>query len=314
VLGISIFCLANQNSATFTNIFGGASGDEGLGLFSWCMDWQYISGGFSPLYFPMDSLISQGLGICGCIVVFTAAFYGNLWDAQNLPFLSQEIFSNTSNATNPVLWNQTAVIGADNKIDKAALDIQGLPLFATTYAINILVTNMSTTAAFTHLCLWYWTDMKAAFAIFTPTSLRRLFDFRNWSLDFFRKSSVPEENQEHYDPHYKLMMAYKAVPNWWFGIVLLLSFIIAMTILYTGNSTLPWWGFIVAMIIGYVFLVFFGAMQAITGISWLVQPIVQMIGGYIQPGNPVANMYFSLYVSYPNPPTTLILVYFLSTF
>jgi hypothetical protein len=83
-----------------------------------------------------------------------------------------------------------------------------------------------------------------------------------------------------------------------------------MTILYTGNSTLPWWGFIVAMIIGYVFLTFFGAMQAITGIQWLVQPIVQMIGGYIQPGNPVANMYFSLYVSCPNPPTTLILVYF----
>ena len=245
----------------------------------------------------MDSLISQGIGVCGCVVVFTAAYYCNLWDAQNFPFLSQEIFSGASNATNPIPWNQTAVIGPDNRIDPVALEAQGLPYFATTYAINILVTNMSTTATFTHLFLWYWSDMKAAFSVFTPAGFRDLIDYQNWSLAFWRNSAVPEENQDHYDPHYKLMLAYKAVPNWWFVCVLLLSFTIAMAILYTGHSTLPWWGFIIAMIIGYIFLIFFGAMQAITGIQWLVQPIVQMIGGYIQPGNPVSNMFFSLYVS-----------------
>lgn len=287
----------------FTNVFGGASGDEGLGLFSWCMDWQYISGGYSPLYFPMDSLISQGIGICGCIVLFSAAYYGNLWNAKNLPFLSQEIFSETSNDSNPVAWNQNAVIGPDNRIDTEALKSLGLPYFATSYAINILVTNMSTTATFVHLFLWYWDDMKSAFAMLTPSSLRRTFDFKNWSLAFCRNSDVPDENQDHYDPHYKLIMAYKAVPDWWFGCVLLLSFVISMSIIYTGHSTLPWWGLIVAMLIGYVFLIFFGAMQAITGIQWLVQPVVQMIGGYIQPGNPVSNMFFALYVSrnFPRP-------------
>jgi len=99
------------------------------------------------------------------------------------------------------------------------------------------------------------------------------------------------------------MMAYKAVPGWWFGCVLLLSFVIAMTLLYTGHTTLPWWGFVVAMLIGYVFLIFLGAIMAISGVQWLVQPIVQMIGGYIQPGNPVANMYFSLYVRHHLIPT-----------
>jgi purine-cytosine permease-like protein len=76
-----------------------------------------------------------------------------------------------------------------------------------------------------------------------------------------------------------------------------------MTLLYTGHTTLPWWGFVVAMLIGYVFLIFLVAIMAISGVQWLVQPIVQMIGGYIQPGNPVADMYFSLYVRHHPIPT-----------
>ena len=31
--GISVFCLANRTSRVFTNVFGGAEGNEGLGLF-----------------------------------------------------------------------------------------------------------------------------------------------------------------------------------------------------------------------------------------------------------------------------------------
>lgn len=34
--------------------------------------------------------------------------------------------------TNPIEWNQTAVTGSDNRIDPAALAIEGLPYFATT--------------------------------------------------------------------------------------------------------------------------------------------------------------------------------------
>ena len=45
--GFSIFCLASQKASAatvdvFTNIFGGASSNEGLGLFNLSLDWQYI--------------------------------------------------------------------------------------------------------------------------------------------------------------------------------------------------------------------------------------------------------------------------------
>jgi len=46
--GVSIFCLAKQDSLVFTNLFGGASGNEGLGFLSLCFDWNYIAGLWSP--------------------------------------------------------------------------------------------------------------------------------------------------------------------------------------------------------------------------------------------------------------------------
>lgn len=63
--GISIFCLAQQHSATFTYLFGGANGNEGLGFLSWCMDWQYV--GTSEMVLPMNTLVNQLIGYCGYV-------------------------------------------------------------------------------------------------------------------------------------------------------------------------------------------------------------------------------------------------------
>ena len=46
--GVSIVCLATQHSPAniqnvITNLFGGTDGNEGLGLFSFGFDWQYIT-------------------------------------------------------------------------------------------------------------------------------------------------------------------------------------------------------------------------------------------------------------------------------
>ncbi|OJA09004.1 hypothetical protein AZE42_11541 [Rhizopogon vesiculosus] len=69
-----------------------------------------------------------------------------------------------------------------------------------------------------------------------------------------------------------------------------MSFTIALVILYNTNSTLPWWGFIVSLLLATISILFFGAIYAITGIQILIQTFVQMIGGYLHPGKPVANM------------------------
>ncbi len=75
--------------------------------------------------------------------------------------------------------------------------------------------------------------------------------------------------EDHYDPHYELMLNYEECPNWWFGAALLFSTVVALICMYLGASSFPWWGLLVAMLVAYVFLLFWASMQAITGIGFV---------------------------------------------
>jgi len=55
------------------------------------------------------------------------------------------------------------------------------------------------------------------------------------------------------------------------------------------------WGVIVAILLATVAILFLGAFTAMTGITFSIQPFFQMIGGFLHPGKPMANMYFVLY-------------------
>lgn len=80
--GVSVFCLANRKSMLFTNIFGGSNGNEGLGLLSISLDWQYI--GSSAMWLPLQTLCNNVVGYFLCIAVFIGVYYGNIWNAKKV--------------------------------------------------------------------------------------------------------------------------------------------------------------------------------------------------------------------------------------
>ena len=88
--GVSIFCLANNHSPIFRNVFGGASNNEGMGLLSWCFDWNLI--GSECLYNPLWLQLNQNIGIFLTYILMAGVYYGNLWRAKDFPFMSQAIF------------------------------------------------------------------------------------------------------------------------------------------------------------------------------------------------------------------------------
>ncbi|KAG1875141.1 OPT oligopeptide transporter protein-domain-containing protein [Suillus tomentosus] len=284
--GVSIFCLAAPNNAAVSRVFGGSNGNEGLGLLSLCFDWQYISGGSNPMTIPLKAQFSSFIGYILCTVVFVAVFYNNIWESRNLPFLAQLLFYE-----NGTVYDQTLIMNSNYEVDPTLVAEQGLPFYAGTWIVNLLSTNLALAATFTHLLLWNKDDLSAAWTwinMDTLRSWRANFDWKFWKHSGERE--VPA-NTEDLDPHYREMLKYPDAPNSWYFLTFVLSFIVGLVVIYETNSTLPWWGFVIAVFLGAVCILFCGALGAITGIETLVQ----MIAGYLHNGRPMANMFFVLY-------------------
>ncbi|OZJ06026.1 hypothetical protein BZG36_01102 [Bifiguratus adelaidae] len=207
--------------------------------------------------------------------MFTWVYYSDLWNAKSFPFLSQELWLNEPYSTfyNATPYNQSMILDANNQVNLTALEQYGLPWYSTTYVMYILVGNLATTATITHVALYHgkaiWGTLKA---------IRR-----------------GKSHQGVNDIHYQMMQKYKEVPFWWYGILFIITFAVGMGLIYAGNSHLPWWGFIVAIILSFVLTLFMGLMYSTTGFPMSTQNVVQLLGGYILPRNPVANMWFTLY-------------------
>ncbi|KAG1802883.1 OPT oligopeptide transporter protein-domain-containing protein [Suillus plorans] len=288
--GFSIICLAAPNNAAVSRVFGGSNGNEGLGLLSICFDWQYISGGVNPMTIPLKAQLSNFLGYILCMVVFSAVYYNNIWKAQNFPFLSQLLFYE-----NGTQYDQTLILNANYEVDPTLLAEQGLPYYSSTWIVYLLTSNLGLAATFTHLLLWNRDDLRSAWSWMTPSGIKQMwanFDWKFWKADGMRKQDVDDEN---IDPHYKQMLKYPDAPNSWYFVVFLVSFIVSLVVIYKSNSTLPWWGFVISLMLATISILFFGALGAITGFGLIIQPFIQMIGGYLHSGKPVANMYFVLY-------------------
>ncbi|KAJ7107983.1 peptide transporter MTD1 [Mycena crocata] len=263
--GISVFCLAKRDSAWFTRIFGGAAGNEGLGVFALCMDWNYNGGGsLGALFTPLSTQLSLYFGVLICIISFCAVYANNVWNAQNFPWLSQELFYENGTA-----YDQLSILDDNFRLDEAALEVQGLPWFATSNVLYKIGVNLSIGATITHVFLWYRKDI----------------------IHVIRRYRAGDS----YDPHLAKMKVYPEVPMWWYITVFIGSFAMAMATIYAGHSNMPGWGLVVGILISAIFLPFVVTVHAITGFTANMQNLVQIIGASIMPGSPQTNMYFTLY-------------------
>jgi len=235
--------------------------------------------------------------------IFIGLYYGNIWNALQFPFLSQQLFSPASNETLFDVYNQSAILDKNFELDPAALGVQGLPSFAATNASYLLTTNLCVTATLVHIYLYHREAVTSVFTGWRRPDLgavkQRLVNPRTW----FRSSpaqavatgGMSEEKLAQLDPHYRQMLAYKEVPTWWYLTILVVSTFTALGCIYSLNSTLPWWGFLIATLLSFGATLFFGSLNGLIGFFTPITSVIQLIGGYLHPGQPVANMYFVLF-------------------
>ncbi|QRV86418.1 OPT oligopeptide transporter protein [Ceratobasidium sp. AG-Ba] len=265
--GVSVFCLASQKAPgkvreVFTNIFGGISGNEGLGLLSLSFDWQYITS--STMSLPLIQQGNSWIGYAICYVAILAIYYTNTWDAKSFPMLSTSIFGMDGKR-----YNQTAVFGPTFTLNHTALEQHGLPHLTGSGAWGNMTACWSIGGLIAH-CLWFW---------------------RGYVVDSFkqaRKGTQP-------DRHWVAMQRYKEAPWWWYLLLLLLSFFAGLIVIFKGNTTLPWWGYVLSLLVGSFIAPFSNLLYARLGNGIATNQLMKMVAGAAHPGKPVANLYFSMW-------------------
>ncbi|KAH7872644.1 OPT oligopeptide transporter [Lentinula edodes] len=271
--GVSIFCLVDNSSGTFRNIFGGASNNEGMGLLAVCFDWNLI--GSPCLYTPLWTQLNQNIGICLTYILMSAVYYGNIWQGKRFPFMSQAIFDINGNQ-----YNQTAIL-TNNKFDPAKFEQIGPAYFSSTNALYFITANLAMGATLVHVVLFYHDQLMPFIRAFNP-----------WN----KTVSVV------HDEHYIVMKRYDKVPKWWFLCLLVIAYSISQATDYTGNSHFTWWQLTVILVISLVFTMAYCTTSAILGFaqfSTQLDGFYSMIASYMVPGDPIANMYAALYGSQP---------------
>lgn len=184
------------------------------------------------------------LGIIGCYCLFMGVYYGNVWRSFDFPFLSQELFDGASNSTNFVSWDQTLVLNENFEIDQAKLSEVGIPYLTGSYISYLITSNMGLTAALVHMMLWNYDDVKMGWAWASPRNLKKVLQPSFWK--FWEGQETPEQrfarkqNDPELDPHYKLMMrnGYKETPLWWWGALLIISWVVGLACLYVMKVSL----------------------------------------------------------------------------
>ncbi|KAH9983191.1 OPT oligopeptide transporter protein-domain-containing protein [Russula compacta] len=266
--GFNIFCLASQHAPpgvqdVFTNIFGGADSNEGLGLFSLSFDWQYIGSGFMSL--PLLQQVNAWVGLFFSYIAIAAIYYSNIWNSKSFPMLSTSLFS-----SNGSIYNQRAVFTGPNfQLNRTALDEIGLPALTGSNAWLGLMSSLSIGGLIAH-CIFFW---------------------RPYVLASFKHS----RDKTQPDPHWIAMQKYEEAPWWWYLILLALAFFAGLISVLRGETTLPVWSYIVALISGIIVTPFSTLLFARMGTGIATNQLFKMIAGAINPGRPVANLYFSMW-------------------
>jgi hypothetical protein len=235
--------LADQHSLVFTNLFGGAQGNEGMGLFSISFDWNYIAGFGSPLWLPLQTQLNSMIGYFGGIALSIGLYYSNTWRSKDFPFMSQLLFDGSSNATQWNTYNQTTIFNPDFTINNDLVEAQGIPYLTGTYIAYLITSNAGLTATIVHMFLWNYNEIKLGWAWITPSNLKKALKpstYMFWKSNGHRTPAEKERilNDPSLDPHYKVMVDYEETPTSWYAAAFVASWVTGITCLYVMKVSL----------------------------------------------------------------------------
>ncbi|KAK4243546.1 OPT oligopeptide transporter [Corynascus novoguineensis] len=262
---ISIPCLAamratGEKAKVLTNLFGGSLNNEGLGLFSLSLDWQYLTSFNTSLPLPLQAHVAVGYLVC--FAAMLGIYYTNAWDAKSYPFMSTRLQSQDGGSY------PTTEVFVDGVLNQEALEKYGIPRLTGSFAYSMFMANAAIGALVAH-CIFFWGG------------------------DIFK--AYKSAKQGRYDDRHHDHMAkhYKEVPWWWYISILVLSFVLGLIVVTTQNITMPAWAYVISLLLGMFIAPFSTILYSRYGNGIATNNLSKMLAGLILPERPIGNMYFA---------------------
>ncbi|KAG2155226.1 OPT oligopeptide transporter [Suillus bovinus] len=251
-------CWIAPNNVVVNQLFGYESG---LGMSMITFDWAQITYVVNPLATPWWSEANILGGFVFFFWILTPIlYYTNTWYSTFLPILSRTSYDNTGAS-----YNVTAILGSDGTFNATAYDSYSPLFLSTTFAVSYGLSFASITATVTHAIL------------------------------FFRKQIWAQSRrsiEEQPDIHARLMARYRQVPEWWYLVIFVVMFVFGIIVIEVWPTQFPVWGFVLALLIAFLYIIPIGMIQAITNQQVGLNVITELVVGYAIPGRPLAMMLF----------------------
>ncbi|RFU28729.1 hypothetical protein B7463_g7615, partial [Scytalidium lignicola] len=239
------------------------SGFGGMSVLNLTLDWSSISSlsnSNSLFVTPWWTQVIIFLAfVCNCWILIPAAKWGNL-GSWKLQLMSNRIFT-VDGDPYPV----NSIITPDISFNQTAYEQYG-PIYVGTQQLwNMFFDYASYTSALSWICFFGFTQMKNTIA----------------KLNARRKNANKEEtiNHQYSDQLNILQRSYKEVPWWWSLLLFLVTFIIIMAILGTGNLFIPIWTYFVALATGALVVIPLGWLYALSNFQLPIGTFNELIYG-----------------------------------
>lgn len=251
------------NNMTLAEVTGSLGG-LGLNPFP-SFDWNVLNAGSLalPFYTQVSTYIGAFLGFLTIIGVY---YNNHLWTGY-MPINSNNLFTNQG-----FPYDVKAVVNKKSLFDEEKYQLIGPPYYT---AANLVLYG-----AF--FAIYPFAFIYEVIASYKPMyfALKQLYK----SFRHMGRSNFDGFN----DPHSRMMSQYKEVPDWCFGIVLIISLVLAIICVKVYPAETPVWGIFFALAINFVFLIPLTSIYATTGFSFGLNVLVELIVGYAIPGNGLA--------------------------
>lgn len=231
-------------------------------------DWNILNSN-GALNVPFFNQLNTYIGMILGMAVILGTYYTNFKWTRYLPINSLGIFDNKGHH-----YKVRDVVNEHSLFDRSKYEEIGPPF----YSAASLVTYGTFLALYPFAFLYQMcTDYQVQWK-----SMKQLCS----SMKHHRSTYEGFD-----DPHCRMMAQYKEVPEWAFLSVLAVAVILAILCLKLYPVQTPVWTIFFAIGINFVFLVPLTAIYLVTGFSFGLNVLVQIIMGYACPGNGLALMF-----------------------